>query len=112
MKPSNRMLILAAVCSVFCVFLLTIAIATGQIAFSRFGPDNNLVLSQDPFYAISGWAFLLYDLVHVFVIFGESLGGKSAPAFRQEVVAETFLESDDEDNDRIRCAKFWKSRNT
>jgi hypothetical protein len=68
MKPSNRILILAAVCSTLCVFLSTIAIATGQIAFSRFGPDNNLGLSLDPFYAISGWAFLLYDLVHVFVI--------------------------------------------
>ena len=68
MKPSNRILILAAVCSLFCVLLSTIAIATGQIAFSRFGSDNNLGLSQDPFYAISGWAFLLYDPVHVFVI--------------------------------------------
>jgi hypothetical protein len=68
MKPSNRTLILASVCSVFCVFLSTIAIAASQIAFSRFRPDNNLGLSQDPFYAMSGWAFLLYDLVHVFVV--------------------------------------------
>jgi hypothetical protein len=68
MKPSNRILILATLCSLFCVFLSAIAIATGQIALSRFGPDNSLGLSQDPFYTIGGWAFLLYDLVHAFVI--------------------------------------------
>jgi len=68
MKPTNRILILATACSLFCAFLSAIAIATEQIALCRFGPDNSLGLSQDPFYAISGWAFLLYDLVHVFVI--------------------------------------------
>jgi hypothetical protein len=68
MKPSNRILILATLCSLLCVLLSTIAVATAQIALCRFGPDNTLGLSQDHFYAISGWAFLLYDLVHVFVI--------------------------------------------
>lgn len=68
MKPSTRILSAAAVCSVLCVFLSIVAIVTVQTAYSRFGPHNFLELSQDPFYAASGWAFLLYDLFHIFVI--------------------------------------------
>ena len=68
MKQSNRTLTAAAICSVLCVLLSTLAIVAVQIAFSRFGPNNPLGLCQDPFYAVSGWAFLLYDLFHIFVI--------------------------------------------
>jgi hypothetical protein len=68
MKPSTSVLIAAAVCSFLCVLLSTVAIVTVQTAYSRFGPHNNLELSQDPFYAASGWAFLLYDFFHIFVI--------------------------------------------
>jgi hypothetical protein len=68
MKQSNKILTAAAVCSFLCVLLSTVAIVAAQIAFSRFGSSNPLELSQDPFYAVSGWAFLLYDLFHIFVI--------------------------------------------
>ena len=44
------------------------AILATQIAFSRVDPDNRLGLSQDGFYAMSGWSFLIYDLVHIYVI--------------------------------------------
>jgi len=68
MKPSTRILTAAAVCSVLCVLCSVVAIVAVQTAFSRFGPHNPLELSLDPFYAVSGWAFLLYDLFHIFVI--------------------------------------------
>lgn len=68
MKPSTRILTAAAVCSVLCVLCSVVAIVAVQTAFSRFGPQSPLELSQDPFYAVSGWAFLLYDLFHIFVI--------------------------------------------
>jgi hypothetical protein len=68
MKPSSGILTAAAICSVICVLLSTIAIVATQIAFARFGSNSPLELSQDPFYAASGWAFLLYGLFHIFVI--------------------------------------------
>ena len=68
MKPSTRILAAAAVCSVLCVLCSLVAIVAVQTAFSRFGPHNPLELSQDPSYAVSGWAFLFYDLFHIFVI--------------------------------------------
>jgi len=67
-KSFSGILAAAAVCSVLCALLSTVAVVAVQIAFSRFGPNNPLELSQDPFYALSGWAFLLYDLLHIFVI--------------------------------------------
>jgi hypothetical protein len=68
MKISNKILMAAVVCSALCVLLSLVAIVAAQIAFYRCGPHNRLELSQDPFYAVSGWAFLLYDLFHIFVI--------------------------------------------
>ena len=44
------------------------AIVTVQIAFSRVGRNNHLGLSQDGFYALSGWTYLTYDLVHIYVV--------------------------------------------
>jgi hypothetical protein len=44
------------------------AMLATQIAFSRVDRDNRLGLSQDGFYALSGWSFLIYDLVHIYVI--------------------------------------------
>jgi hypothetical protein len=68
MKLSNRILIAAAVCCALCVLLSTAAIGANQIAFSRFDPNNRLALSQDAYHTFASWAFLLYDLVHIFVI--------------------------------------------
>jgi hypothetical protein len=68
MKPSTRILTVAAVCSILCVLLSIAAIVALQTAYSRFSPHDTLELSQDPFYAMSGWAFLIYDLFHIFVI--------------------------------------------
>jgi hypothetical protein len=68
MNLSKRILIAAIVCCALCVLLSTVAIWAVQIALSRVGPDNSLALSLDPYYDISGWSFLLFDLVHIFVI--------------------------------------------
>src|SRR5580700_5469207 len=68
MKLSNRILIAAAVCCALCVLLSTAAIGANQIAFSRFDPNNRLGLSQDAYHTFASWAFLLYDLLHIFVI--------------------------------------------
>jgi hypothetical protein len=65
---SNRTLFSAAVCSALCVALSLTAVVAVQIAFSRVDRNNRLGLSQDCFYAISGWTFLLYDLFHSYVI--------------------------------------------
>jgi hypothetical protein len=65
---SRRTLLSAAICSGICVALSLAAILTLQIAFSRVGQNNRLGLSQDGFFAMSGWTFLLYDLVHICVI--------------------------------------------
>jgi hypothetical protein len=47
---------------------LTIAAVSGQqIAYLRFDPADRLNLSSDFYYAESGWAFFLFDLVHIFV---------------------------------------------
>jgi hypothetical protein len=68
MKLSNRVLIAATICCALCVLLSTIAVGADQIAFSRIDPGNRLGLSQDLFHSVSSWAFLLYDLLHIFVI--------------------------------------------
>jgi hypothetical protein len=68
MNVSNRMLIAAAVCCALCNLFSSIAIAANQIAFSHTDPDNILRLCQDAYYTIASWAFLLYDLLHIFVI--------------------------------------------
>jgi len=61
-------LLSGAICSGLCIALSVTAILAEQIAFSRVDRDNVLGLSQDNFYAISGWNFLAYDLVHIYVI--------------------------------------------
>ena len=68
MKLPNGMLIAAAVCCALCILLSAIAIGADQIAFSAIDPDNLLGLCQDIYYTIASWAFLLYDLLHIFVI--------------------------------------------
>lgn len=68
MNLSNRILIAAIVCCALCILLSAVAIEADQLALARISPDNRLALSQDPYYAISGWAFLFYDLIHIFVI--------------------------------------------
>jgi hypothetical protein len=68
MKMSNRVLIAAAVCCALCVLLSAVAIGADQFAFSRIDPDNRLGLCQDIYHTVAGWAFLLYDLVHILVI--------------------------------------------
>jgi hypothetical protein len=68
MNLSNKILIAATLCCALCIMLSIVAIGADQLALTRISPDNRLALSQDPYYAISGWAFLLYDLIHIFVI--------------------------------------------
>jgi hypothetical protein len=68
MKLSNRVLIAAAICCALCALLSIVGIDADQFAFSRNDPSNRLGLSQDAYHAVAGWAFLLYDLLHVFVI--------------------------------------------
>jgi hypothetical protein len=68
MKLSNRVLIAATICCALCVLLSTIAVGANQIAFSRIDPSNRLGLSQDLFHNVASWAFLFYDLLHLFVI--------------------------------------------
>jgi hypothetical protein len=68
MKLSNKLLFAAAVCCLLCVLLSVLAIAANQIAFSQIDPNNRLGLCQDGYYTAASWAFLLYDLPHIFVI--------------------------------------------
>jgi hypothetical protein len=68
MKLPKRVLIAATICCALCVLLSTIAVGADQIAFSRIDPANRLGLSQDLFHSVASWAFLLYDLLHIFVI--------------------------------------------
>jgi hypothetical protein len=68
MNLSNKTLIAATVCCALCILLSIVAIAADQLALIRISPDNRLALSQDPYYAVSGWVFLFYDLIHIFVI--------------------------------------------
>jgi hypothetical protein len=68
MKLPNRILVAATICCALCILLSMIAIASNQITFSRIDPSNRLGLSQDLFHNIASWAFLLYDLLHLFVI--------------------------------------------
>jgi hypothetical protein len=68
MKLSNRILIAAVICCALCVLLSTIAIEASQISFSQIDPSNRLGLCQDIYHTIASWAFLLYDLLHIFVI--------------------------------------------
>jgi hypothetical protein len=65
---SKGILLSGFACSAICVALSLMAILATQIAFSRVDRDNRLGLSQDGFYAMSGWSFLIYDLVHIYVI--------------------------------------------
>jgi hypothetical protein len=68
MKMSDRVLIAAVICCGLCVLVLAVAIGADQFAFSRVDPDNRLGLCQDVYHTVAGWAFLLYDLLHIFVI--------------------------------------------
>jgi len=65
---SIKILTAAAVCCALCVLLSTVAIWANQIAFSRIDPNNHLALCQDVYHTVASWAFLLYDLLHIFVI--------------------------------------------
>ena len=65
---SKGILFSGCVSSAICVVLSLMAILATQTAFSRLDPTNRLELSQDGFYAMGGWSFLIYDLVHIYVI--------------------------------------------
>jgi hypothetical protein len=62
------MLLSGAVCGGFCIVLSITGVVVTQIALGEVDRNNRLGLSQDGFYAISGWAFLSYDLIHIYVI--------------------------------------------
>lgn len=67
--PLGRGVLFSGVlCSGCCIAFSIAAVVTSQIAFSRVGRGNHFGLSQDPFYAMSGWAYLGYDLLHIFVV--------------------------------------------
>jgi len=68
MKLPKKVLIAATICCALCVLLSVVAIGANQIAFSRIDPSNRLGLSQDVFHNVASWAFLLYDLFHLFAI--------------------------------------------
>jgi hypothetical protein len=68
MKVSNKVLIAATICCALCVLFSTLAIAADQFAFSRIDPNNRLALCQDFYHTVAAWSFLLYDLIHIFVI--------------------------------------------
>lgn len=68
MRLSNKVLLLAVICCALCALLLMVGIGADQFAFSRNDPSNRLGLSQDAYHAVAGWAFLLSDLLHIFVI--------------------------------------------
>src|SRR5262245_58680879 len=65
---SKRMLLSGADCGGFCIVLSITGVVVTQIALGEVDRNNRLGLSQDGFYAISGWAFLSYDLIHIYVI--------------------------------------------
>jgi len=68
MKVSNNILIAAIVCCVLCVLLSIAAVSLYQCAYSLIDPYNRLALCLDNYYQMANWAFLLYDLLHLFVI--------------------------------------------
>ncbi len=68
MKLSNRVLAAAAISCVLCVLLSIVAVSSQQLAFSRLDPYNRLALSLNNYISLGHWAFLLYDLLHLFVI--------------------------------------------
>jgi hypothetical protein len=68
MKVSSKVLIAAVVCCVLCVLLSIAAVSLDQYACSRIDPSNRLALCLDNCYNLSHWAYLLYDLFHLFVI--------------------------------------------
>jgi hypothetical protein len=68
MKVSNNILIAAVGCCVLCVLLSIAGLSLDQYACSRIDPTNRLALCLDNCYNLSHWAYLLYDLFHLFVI--------------------------------------------
>lgn len=68
MKLPKNILFAATVCCALCVLLSMVAIGANQIAFLGIDPGNRLGLSQNFYHNVASWAFLLYDLLHLFVI--------------------------------------------
>jgi hypothetical protein len=68
MRLPKNILFAATVCCVLCVLLSMVAIGANQIAFLGIEPGNRLLLSQNYYHNVASWAFLLYDLLHLFVI--------------------------------------------
>jgi hypothetical protein len=68
MKLPNRVLLAATICCALCILLSMVAIGANQLAFLRIDPSNRLALSQDAYHNVASWAFLFYDLLHLFVI--------------------------------------------
>jgi hypothetical protein len=68
MKLSKSILLAAVICCAICVVLSVVAVAADEIAYARIDPYNRMALCLDGYHNIANWAFLLYDLVHLFVI--------------------------------------------
>jgi hypothetical protein len=68
MKLSKSILLAAVISCAICVLLSIVGVAADQIAYSRIDPYNRMALCLDSYHAIANWAFLLYDLIHLFVI--------------------------------------------
>jgi hypothetical protein len=68
MKLSNSILFAAVISCALCVLLSIAAVSLDQYAYSRIDPYNWMALCLDNYHTMALWAFLLYDLLHVFVI--------------------------------------------
>jgi hypothetical protein len=68
MKLSNSILFGAVICCALSVLLSIAAVSLDQYAYSRIDPYNWMALCLDNYHTMALWAFLLYDLLHLFVI--------------------------------------------
>jgi hypothetical protein len=68
MKLSKSILLAATICCAICVFLSVVGVGSDQIAYARIDPYNRMALCLDSYHNIANWAFLFYDVVHLFVI--------------------------------------------
>jgi hypothetical protein len=62
------MIRLAAFSSMLCLALLAAAVYGTNTVFAHINPSDRLRVSADFAYALSGAGFLVYDLIHIFVI--------------------------------------------
>jgi hypothetical protein len=67
-RISRNIILIGAFSSVLCMILLAAAVFGINLAFIHINPSDRLSLSSDYAYAWSGISFLVYDLIHIFVI--------------------------------------------